>query len=77
MSRIKWKGWQHLVRAYWPHGGDGRAEAADGGPQVVRVDVAHAHVVRAVMLTSGLWPRVEVNKESLQILFCSIRIQFG
>ena len=70
------KGWQHLVGAYRPHGGDGRAEAADGGPQVVRVDVAHTHVVRAVMLTSGLWPRVEVNKESLQILFWSIRIHF-
>ena len=57
-----------MVGAYIPHGGDGRAEAADGGPQVVRVDVAHTHVVRAVMLTSGLWPRVEVNEESLQIL---------
>ena len=51
-----------------PHGGDGGAEAADGGPQVVRVDVAHAHVVRPILLRLALRSRVDVNEESLQFI---------
>ena len=52
-----------------PHGGDGGAEAADGGPQVVGVDVGHAHVVWPILLRPSLGPRVNVNKESLQFIW--------
>ena len=52
-----------------PHGGDGRAEAADGlRPQVVGVDVAHAHVLWGVMFRLAAGPRVQVHKEGLE--FC-------
>ena len=54
-----------------PHGGDGGAQAADGGPQVVWVDVAHAHVVWSLLLWLGLRSGVDVDKESLtQIKKC-------